>query len=271
MSAVAFHRRGFTLIELLVVMAVISVLVALLLPAVQSARESARKTQCKNHLKQWGIALQTYHETRSAFPMGKINTLHWTFRSMLLPELEQEPLYSLIDFNVQCFNFIKPLPSTKNPADDFLPFYACPTDPNSGRLFSDTFFGSHMPGSYLGVSGSTSTAKDGVFYVNSAIKLRDITDGTSNTLGLGERGIPDALNKGWTLCGDVQDSIQSMQYGLSPGDGSGSHNDHFWSWHAGGAHFLMMDGSVRFISNSTGTPLLVSLSTRNGNEPVGDF
>ena len=84
------RRAGFTLIELLVVIAVIAVLVALLLPAVQQARESARRVQCKNNLKQWGLALQNYHESRSMLPMGKINTLHWTYRAMLLPELDQQ-------------------------------------------------------------------------------------------------------------------------------------------------------------------------------------
>lgn len=263
-------RSGFTLIELLVVIAVISVLVALLLPAVQNARESARRGQCLNHLKQWGVALQNYHETRNILPMGKINTTHWTFRAMLLPELEQQSVYNLIDFNVQCFGFIKPLAPALNPADDFYSFYACPSDPNSGRKFSDTFFGDHMPGSYLGVSGSTASAKDGVLFVNSAIRMNDITDGASTTFGIGERGIPRALNKGWTLCGDIQDSIQSFDITLGPGDDSGTHNDHFWSWHPGGAHFLLMDGSVRFFGYSTNKLVLTAYSTRSGNEVIGE-
>lgn len=263
-------RRAFTLIELLVVIAVISVLVALLLPAVQNARESARKGQCLNHLKQWGTALQNYHESRNILPMGKINTTHWTFRAMLLPEMDQQAVYNLVDFNVQCFGYIKPLIPGANPADDFFPFYACPSDPNSQRKFSDVFFGDHMPGSYLGVSGSTASAKDGVLFVNSAVRMSDITDGTSTTFGLGERGIPKALNKGWTLCGDVQDSIQAFDITLSQGDDSGNHNDHFWSWHAGGANFLLMDGSARFFSYSTDKSVLQAYATRSNSDVISE-
>ena len=93
------HRAGFTLVELLVVIAIIGVLVALLLPAIQAARESARRTECQNHLKQIGLAIQTYHDTQKAFPMGRDRTdqlgVSWAFR--LLPQIEESAIYASRD------------------------------------------------------------------------------------------------------------------------------------------------------------------------------
>ena len=271
MSLRAHRRRAFTLIELLVVIAVIALLVALLLPAVQRAREAARRTQCKNNLKQWGVALHSYHESRNYLPMGKINTLHWTFRAMLLPELEQQGLFDQVRLGTMCFSYIAPLPSSQNPADDFLPIYACPSDPNSGRKFSDATLGEHMPSNFVGVCGSTTVAKDGLFFVNSAVAFRDVTDGLSNTVAIGERGIPDALNVGWSLCGANPDAFISVEYGIGPGDAGGTHNDHFWSHHDAGLHFLLMDGSVRFLSSNLNQSVVTSLATRSGGEVVSEF
>ncbi|MBI1313859.1 DUF1559 domain-containing protein [bacterium] len=264
------RRRGFTLIELLVVIAIIAILVALLLPAVQSAREAARRSQCSNRLKQWGLALHNYHEQHSLFPMGKVNTRHWTFRAMLLPQLEEDTLYNLVDFNYSphCFDFSVTAPD--NPSEHRLPIYFCPSDPNSNLIFSG-FLGDHTPGSYVGVSGDAPTKNNGSFFVNSAIGFRDLTDGTSNTILIGERGIPEALNIGWMLCGSTQDAFIDTSVGLAPGKPDGSHNDHFWSWHHGGAYFLFADGHSRFLSETTDYATIKALSTRNGNEDVGEF
>ena len=265
------RKRGFTLIELLVVITIIAILIALLLPAVQQAREAARRSQCRSNLKQWGIALHNYHDAHSAVPMGKVALRHWTFRSMLLPYIDQVNLYEQLDFefNPECFTYSM-VTVPDNPLDDFVPVYACPSDPNSGRI-SVGPLGSHAPSSYPGVSGSTSTSKNGILYVDSAIRFRDVTDGLSTTVAMGERGIPEALNIGWTLCGSTQDAFLDMQIGLIPSNPGGTHNDHFWSWHAGGAHFLVADGAVRFLSDTTDHNVLVGLSTRSGDELPGEF
>ena len=267
----AKRKRGFTLIELLVVIAIIAILIALLLPAVQQAREAARRSQCRNNLKQWGIALHNYHDAHSALPMGKVALRHWTFRSMLLPYVDQATLYEQLDFEFdpECFAY-SVVTAPDNPLDDLLPIYSCPSDPYSGRV-STSPLGDHAPGNYPGVSGDTPTSKNGVFYVDSPTRFRDLLDGLSTTVAMGERGIPEALNIGWTLCGSTQDSFLDMQIGLIPGDADGTHNDHFWSWHTGGTHFLIADGSVRFLGDTTDHSVLVGLSTRAGSELTGEF
>jgi prepilin-type N-terminal cleavage/methylation domain-containing protein/prepilin-type processing-associated H-X9-DG protein len=265
------QRRAFTLIELLVVIAIIAILVALLLPAIQSAREAARRIQCRNSLKQWGLALHNYHETHSVLPMGKSRLRHWTFRSMLLPQLDQAPLFDDIDFGYRphCFQYIMNAGS-KNPADDSIPVYFCPSDVNGQRLYTG-FLGVHMPGNYVGVSGSANLKTDGAFFSNSATTFAQFIDGQSNTIAMGERGIPRQRNVGWMLCGSNSDAFVSMEIGLTPGDDSGTHNDHFWSYHPEGAHFLLADGSVRYISNNVDHATLVGLSTLSRNELLGQF
>lgn len=269
-DASVMTRRGFTLIELLVVIAIIALLIALLLPAVQQAREAARRTQCQNQLKQWGLALQNYHESFQTLPMGKTALRHWTYRAMLLPQLDQDALYRLVNFEFapHCFDFVKTTP--ENPADDFLPLYACPSDSNSQKIYSG-FLGQHMPGSYVGIGGVTPTNRNGVLYTDSAIRMGDITDGSSVTAVIGERGIPDARNIGWALCGSTSDAFLDMQQGLLPGDPGGTHNNHFWSWHPGGAYFLMADGAVKFVSLSTDKTLLDAMASRNGDEATNGF
>jgi len=266
-----FSPRAFTLIELLVVIAIIAMLVALLLPAVQQARESARRTQCRNRLKQWGLAMHNYHEAHRSFPMGKERQRHWTFRSMLLPFVDQAPLYRTIRFEHQphCFDFAADSGS-KTPTRLPVPVYFCPSDPNSQQTFNG-FLGEHMPGDYVGSSGSANGRTDGVFYSDSHIRFASMVDGVSNTIAMGERGIPDALNIGWMLCGSNADAFISMEFGLAPGDGSGTHNDHYWSWHSGGAHFLLSDGAVRFVSNTVDYSLLTGLASRQGKESLSGF
>jgi len=278
-------RKAFTLIELLVVIAIIAILIALLLPAVQQAREAARRTQCRNHMKQIGLALHNYHDTHIVLPfgnMGHSGLRVWTFQVMLMPFLDQAPFYNELDFSSPntargCFESVN---NTSNRGGLIAAVLQCPSDPNSGKAldFGDGTWGIHVPTNYLGVSGTSRTAHNGALYNRSRIKMRDFTDGTSNSIAVGERGIPADLTFGWPFCSfgtdgaGNEDNLLSTAVGISPGDPStSSHNNHFWSLHVGGAHFLMGDGAVRFISNNINFDTFQDLSSVNGGEVIGEF
>jgi len=314
---------GFTLIELLVVIAIIAVLIALLLPAVQQAREAARRTQCKNNLKQLGLAMHNYHDAFNTFPIGNLyrGTTNWSngwsWISYLLPHIDLANDYNQLNFNFagRCSAFMGQQ-ETLTPNVGFTwkqnkPVLNCPSDPNGGRLFTGTTGsgaylvtnGSMAVSTYLGVCGKTLnwdcgmgplwsiTSPDdipcqntrfyeGVFYNNSRSRIGDILDGTSNTCVVGERGQNVSLTYGWPLCGrgypplysGRKDHILEM-FVFSKGvpfddpDG-GPSNQKFWSWHEGGAQFLLGDGSVRFIGYSINQATYQALGTRAGGEVV---
>lgn len=278
------HSRGFTLIELLVVIAIFAILIALLLPAVQQAREAARRTQCKNNLKQVGLALHNYHDTHRIFPIGNLVGRSFTVQSYLLPYIDQASLYNLLNFNYPNYCFYNDVPSNNIYATKVLA-YSCPSDPTMPAVCTDQTqtLGAgdyYFTGSYFGVEGKAWNDLSGIFYstsLGSPVLIRDIIDGTSNTLLMGERGAPSNLGTGWMLCaygagdnGDT-DNLLSTAVGLGPGKSDGTHNNHFWSYHVGGAHFAMADGAVRFLSNNISYSLFQNLSTKAGNEVIGDF
>ena len=279
MSFVKRVRQGCTLIELLVVIAIIAVLIALLLPAVQQAREAARRSQCKNNLKQWGLALQNYHEVHSRFPIGNAASRYWGFQALILPQLDQVPVHKLCNFKYpgDCFTFHTSQPAALQPSAHHLTINFCPTDSNTGRLHTTSGVGNYSPGSYLGVMGLTSTDQKGILFSNSNTKMADILDGTSQTLMIGERGIPDDLYWGWVICGfgfdgtGLGDNLLTTTIGLGPGVPDGTHNGHYWSHHKSGGHFLMADGAVRFISINVDLNVFRSLSTKAGKEVVAGY
>ncbi|MDB5335621.1 MAG: hypothetical protein JWN70_1240 [Planctomycetaceae bacterium] len=317
------RHRGFTLIELLVVIAIIAVLIALLLPAVQQAREAARRSQCKNNVKQLGLALHNYHDTMQCFPYSStgpqslgnaaVGTQH-TWNELILPYMEQAPLYNQINFSADnC--------SAANLAvlnNRILTFQICPSNPfGSGRTACDgTVFSAYLCGNwstglmcyapnvgpaitnlwgttaaedcrllgspaYCATVGSTfmattSAQTPGIFNFCGVVisRIRDITDGSSNTLLLCER--KGELNQymglftpghqgvltGMKINSSLINATSSTQYLVN--SGASSH-------HVGGAHFLLGDGSVRFISNNVDFVTYNYLGAKADGNVVGDF
>ncbi len=289
------RARGFTLIELLVVVFIIAILVSTFLPAVQSARESARKVQCKNNLKQLGLALHSYHDAHDVFPMGSSRPAgagSWGYAMFLMPFLDHKNVYDSVDFdNPDCCLEIRALQTATPPKADPASFpheiLICPSDINSNQILKhgtpDAYpCGDLFPGNYLGVSGDThngcsgTTKGNGLFFARSSTRFAHIKDGQATTLMLGERAIPKDRVWGWLICGGTEcEHYISSEFGLSPGEHAAWTTgivERFWSWHkGGGTHFVFADGSVRFLNYDINLRTLQALSTKYGKEPVVNF
>ena len=279
MSHSRSKQVAFTLVELLVVIAIIGILIALLLPAVQAARESARRTQCQNNLKQYGVALHAYHSANKTFPMGNVPNKWWGFQAKLLPFLDAQTIYQHIpyDFPGDCFKACDSLDASDDPGNQIQKLDMCPDDPNAGKIwYAETGFGRHGCTNYLGMMGTSALANDGIMLSGAVVTLPKVTDGTSKTVIMGERGTPDDLLYGWPYCGcgnqvDLTgngDNLCTSQLGLSAGRPDGNHNWHFWSYHPDIAHFLMADGSGHSLSYEIDFIVYQALSTRAGGENV---
>lgn len=217
MSQLKLRNRAFTLIELLVVIAIIAILIALLLPAVQQAREAARRSQCKNNLKQIGLALQNYHDVANSFPIGARGDgnggIGISFWVGLLPMLEQSTVYDKFNFTVAGSGIGSGGNSALLQTAGSIPVMFCPSSTMAQPDGADASWGWQKRATYIGISGGSSTSNfsetrsvttannccsssgsssdgiqaiGGVLIPNDASRIRDITDGTSNTIVVGE-------------------------------------------------------------------------------------
>lgn len=316
------RRTGMTLVEVIVAIIIVALLLAVLIPSIQSARESARRTQCKNNLKQLGLALHNYHDTFNTFPPGYVlgeNSpyLGWGWGVMITPYLDSSPYYGQVlgllgsglqhEYAERVLNPATPIfKCPSSPATDFLPharvvttdvveWQVTPGTTDAVETFSRTnYFGvagylqqsvggiardasaeppANEPFLNAGSLGNTGTSFShehhycdqqnfkGIFGQNSRIRLKDIHDGTSNVIMVGERYIPrntdvDSIGHGtWigvpdcTTAAGLAMSLGDTSIRLNAGAGRRVQTTGFGSHHSGGAYFLLADGSVRFINN----------------------
>lgn len=282
-------RRAFTLVELLVVIAIIGILVALLLPAVQAAREAGRATQCKNNVKQIGLALHNYHDVYQYFPAGWAGTAPdgpngWGWASIILDQVEQSNLKNSIRFDLPIAD-----PANAGPLVTVIPAYICASDPLEERFQihgggpDDEFANQDQIGNalypiakanYAGVFGISeiediSSNGEGTFFHNSRIRMSSIIDGLSNTMIVGER----SSRRGGTIWhGMIPEANAAMARMVGTADHTPNHKDHhfddFSSHHPSGAHFLGGDGSVRRLNDQIDLSTYQALMTRAGGEVV---
>ena len=241
------RKRGFTLIELLVVIAIIAILIALLLPAVQQAREAARRTQCKNNLKQLGLAIHNYMSTFNCLPPARLapdysvggvaqasytsypSTLasgSWTgFRSVhtfLLPYMEQANIYNLIDFgrptSVRMTTSGAPTNANYTAYANAAGLFLCPSDANTGRIITENNYRANFGGATPNGGAISTTTNNvvggaadgnGAFSIGSVTKDRDFTDGLSNTAMFSERTKGSGRDMAGTLPVRMADVITS--------------------------------------------------------------
>lgn len=318
------RRIGFTLIELLVVIAIIAVLIALLLPAVQQARESARRSQCKNNLKQLGLAFHNYHDVYNTLPLGWFQNFcnngsgHWSWAARLLPYMDQAARYQTVNPGENCWDSFGSGSVGGLAMQKAIPAFMCPSDtmgglntlekPNCGMNVATAKSnyvcnnGSGTLGSYSGNAGNSGANNNGLFFRDSSKGLADIIDGTSNTFLAGERceniqvgGNVRTCNASvvWALRDNDDDALTwgiyithaAAKFGINNGTASSGYNNEHWcrggyaSRHTGGAHFLMADGAVKFVSeniqmDNNGTAVNTTFEFLHGvndGNTVGEF
>lgn len=282
-------RRAFTLAELLVVIAIVAILIGLTLPAVQKVRAAVARLQCANNLKQIGLATHNFHDTNGAFPPGRADQsakepypgISWLAR--ILPELEQDPLWQTIVSNYQFSSD----PFSHPTLSALVKAFQCPADGRMDKAHVSRLYYVAST-SYLGCSGTNSIQQDGVLFLGSHVRLTDVTDGTATTFLAVERPPNPDYWFGWWYTGegnsgtgdlDMVLGVRELYYSDPTTQNCPSGPYHFtagrvkdpcavfhpWSLHPGGAHFLMCDGSVRFLAYSA-DPLLPSLATRDNGE-----
>ena len=314
------RRSGFTLIELLVVIAIIAVLIAMLLPAVQQAREAARRSQCRNNLKQMGLAMHNYHDTHNAFPPGVFAGPGLVYSNpgtsglrgscwfqQILPYIDQAPFYN----SQLAPRFATGWTADENEAyrvasrNTVFSVFMCPSDP-SGPAFSNDngFCGNYVAcaassdfGTYSATTFAHGLNLNGMFYFLSSTRMRDLIDGSSNTIMVGEvmhRGSQKAAwdvgnywNGFWggplfvtteppnTPLSDRVYGCKSTTWPNAPCTSIGATGTdpriYARSYHVGGAQVTLADGSVRFVSSNIARTTFQALGSRAGSETLGEF
>lgn len=310
-------EAAFTLVELLVVIAIIAILIGLLLPAVQAAREAARRVSCSNNVKQLGLAMHNYHDTHRVFPHGfGVNQEFWS--ALILPQLEQNNLHATLNwtnsanlgYGTNWSGYDSP---NRAACATVVSVFRCPSMAQPEHMNYNSIVG-RVPVSYRGVAGAKVASDDastrpagyntsqfaaleqrgldGILFGASKIGFRDITDGSSNTLMIGE-SYTDPLfikdNQGMDYFGFFGPQMGRWRPGARTGtehsEGLGSAvvpinsrlnptvhgvlmEMSFGSYHMGGATFSMGDGSVRFLTQTLDLATYQALATRNGGEVI---
>jgi prepilin-type N-terminal cleavage/methylation domain-containing protein len=294
-----YCRRAFTLIELLVVIAIIGILVAILLPAVQWAREAARLSECRNHLRQIGIAIHSYQLTHLTYPPSSTTFIEngvWSnnptsyhlhsWASLILPELEQTNLHDLVNYNVSSLDV-----ANRAAAATLVPVYRCPS--YTGNLYSHEpryvqLSGPFALRNYVALGATTIESlwkkPDGAIFWQGRIGPADLTDGTSHTLFIAETREQNAAvwidgsasslsaliyDPNSATFSDVVASLNHTPYYPSGGQGI----DCLWgpsSWHVDGANHLFADGSVRYLMDTIDAAVYAAETTRAGGEAIDE-
>jgi len=341
-AAIAADRRGFTLIELLVVIAIIAILIALLLPAVQQAREAARRTQCRNNLKQLGLAIHNFENSYRHLPTSNrppsTGSKRLAALTRILPQIDQAPLYN--NYN-QSLNWSDPNTTQRATVSTILPAFLCPSSSAANKYDGDpdptttpSGYATNVaavsdyavskgvdPGVAPYVSGymlnglfSDPTNPSyqyyaGLFPQNVDAKFAECTDGLSNTIAVHESAgrpayyrkgpkqigaLPTDRVNGGGWCRPASDILVTGSladgtalFGTTPFNATNGYNvgaetypngkfgvqgtSQPFSFHTGGAHFLMGDGSVRFLSETIDFSTFIGLVTRGNNETKTDL
>jgi len=295
----AVRRRGFTLVELLVVIAIIGILIGMLLPAVQQVREAARRIQCGNNIRQVALGVMNYESAYRRFPAGWtsesqfVSTPGWAWSTEILPFIEQGNLFNQINLDLPVLD---PINSVVH--QERLNVYLCPSDPAAEILdFNQPLAGTGTVGSGSTTSPSASSSGalllsrsnysgsfgsieiednpfmgNGIFFGNSLIRFGSITDGSSNTIMIGERtnelggiswmGVMPSLDEPFARVVGATDH--------APNDDGNGFED-FRSFHPGGINVGIGDGSVQFIPETISETVFQAYGSRNGGEVVPGF
>lgn len=294
-------RRAFTLVELLVVIAIIGILLAFLLPATLASRDAARRMQCGSNLKQVGLALLSYHSGKKVFPPGYVSNYDangddtgpgWGWASFILPQMEEDAIYKVVHFDLPIENDINSVRVAN------ISTYLCPTDdiPRVWKAKSRDASGNPIAeicdvaaANYVAMFGTTEPGVDGdgMFFRNSKVAIKDIKDGSSKTIAVGERA-HQLGNATWVgsvtgayLFPDSDNTVSRPELehssgmvlghageGIGPGAEGGDVNQ-FYSLHGAGANFLFADGHVVFLSATMDYKTYLALATRAGGETIG--